>query len=227
MAAIDTEVDLTLTKVRKMPAVLYKTTKDFLRQFRDPNQYKTAAHEFRVFEINFSVSPSDWYAAEIFYLHAYTDHLNRVYRIQCLTTKRFEFNLIPEEDLEQILKGGYNLQQKEEEDDMFANYTIADFTLGDVDPVALEVAIENWADGKDGVKLIRKGEDAYMVKEGTGKSVKLGSDQFASLITKYLKGKSVAELTKNPDLYNLIQGLGVIKEVTLTSLDTGLGDFFD
>ncbi len=210
-----------------MPATIYKTTRTFLENFKLPND-TSASHLFCIFDVFFSITPPDWYASNIFYLHAYLDDCGIINKIQALTTKRFEFNFVPEEDLDQALKlkGGNNLQKEEEDSNMFNSFVIDEFDLGDIDTVALEVTIKEWAKGKDGVTLHTKGEDVYMGKEGSGKSVRVGGEEFKILIEKYLKGKTVSDLVKNPDLYNLIQGLGVVKSVTLTSVETSLGDFF-
>jgi len=209
-----------------MPAIIYKTTKEYLRRFKIAD--RDGCNAFQVFDVIFTIAPSDWYASTIFYLHCYQNEAGLMDRIQCMTTKRFEFGFLPEQDLSQAIKGGANLQnQNLEEDSMFSNYTIKSFELGEIDPVALEVAIKGWAKGRDGVKLVQKGEAVYMVKEGTGKSIELGSEKFEKLIRSYVEGKSVAELAKNSDLFELIKSLGVIKEVTLASEEAGLGDFFD
>lgn len=101
----------------------------------------------------------------------------------------------------------------EGENAMLDGFKIAEVTLGDINDVALEVAVEGMAKSLDGVTIKKKGTKTYLVKDGS--TIELNGEEFQSMVANYIKGKTVSELRSNNSMYQLITKLGLVQKITL------------
>lgn len=137
--------------------------------------------------------------------------------------KLFEYGLIKERKLLDF----YNekgWKTPKEKNIMFSNYKITDVKFGDISDIALETAVEKIAHDLEGVEIKTKGDKTYLIKNG--KAIELKGEEFTSLVEKYVKGKTVAGLRRNKEMFTLISNLGIISEVTLTSQADDLSSIF-
>ena len=107
---------------------------------------------------------------------------------------------------------------------MFSNYKIKEVTFGEISDVALESAVEKIAVDLEGVEIKTKTDKTYLVKDG--EAVELRGAEFQKLVDNYVKGKTVAALRNNKEMFTLITKLGIIDEVTLTKEKGGLSAIF-
>ena len=127
-------------------------------------------------------------------------------------TKRFEFNLVQERKLIEFYEEN-GWKTPKERDNMFSNYIIKDIKIGEINEIALEVAIENFAKTSTGVEIRTKGDKTYVINSGA--VIELKSEAFGDMIKKAVVGKTLSNLKLNPGIFNIIKTLGVIEEVTL------------
>ncbi len=117
-----------------------------------------------------------------------------------------------------------NLKTPWEENEMFRNYTIESIEVGEINPIALRVAVEDLIKNNQlsGVTIEKDGDKAVLVK---GSSViDLAGEEFAEKVKQYAKGKTLTALGEKPVMLALIKSLGLIKSVTLVKEDNTLTD---
>lgn len=137
--------------------------------------------------------------------------------------KAFEFNLLKEKDLNDFYKEN-RLETPKEKNTMFSNFKIKDVKFGEISDVALETAVEKIAGQLEGVEIKTKADKTYLIKNG--KAIELKGDEFIGLVEKFVKGKTVAGLRRNKEMFTLIQNLGIISEVTLENQADDLSTIF-
>lgn len=138
--------------------------------------------------------------------------------------ERWEFKLLSERFnlIEEYKK--QNLKTPKEGRAMFSNYKITAIEFSDIQDVALETALEKLASKLDGVELKEKGEKTFLVKDGA--AIELNGKDFQSLISRYVIGKTEAELTRNASMFELIKTLGIIKSATVEKVQGDLSSIF-
>jgi len=137
--------------------------------------------------------------------------------------EKFEYALLSSMNLVEVYEH-YKWEFPQEKKEMFNNFVIEDVVFGEVNEVALETAVEKIASDLQGVEIKTKNDKTYLVKDGS--AIELNGDEFIALVEKYVKGKTVNALSKNREMFTLIKNLGIIKEVKLTSKDSGLSSIF-
>jgi len=152
---------------------------------------------------------------EIF-LHTITNADGHAIQVFIEPKKRWEFKLI--ETKGEIVK----------EKSILEGQKIKEVVFREIDPIALETALEKLELGED-VQLKTKGDDTYLVS--SGKSLKITGKDFQSYLSKFLIGKYITELD-NPStkkkriMKELITKLGIIKGFVTETEDEGLEAFF-
>jgi hypothetical protein len=168
---------------------------------------------------------------DILFFHAET--LDRkVSNVIIDVERRLDFDMATEFNLtESYMLKGIEFPNKnqinncnKEEFLMFENYKITNIEFGEINPVALETAIEELSADLEGVSLKEKDGKTYIVKEGT--AIELDSEEFQSQVQKYVIDKTMSELKKSPAMYKLITKLGIIKTVALTKVEDNLAAIF-
>ncbi len=130
---------------------------------------------------------------------------------------RWEYSMHKIQDLLHFHRTGELIElnkELKEDETMFDNYTITDVEFGEINRVALKVAVKELAKELKGMKLEKDGDDTYLVKDGA--VVKLDSKEFQAQVKLYVEGKTSAELRKNAAMYTIITKLGLIKSCKMT-----------
>ncbi len=106
-------------------------------------------------------------------------------------------------------------------------FIIEDIKFRELNPLALQTAVEKIAQAMPGLSVKEKGEKVYLVQEG-GDVLDLEGDAFKELIRSSLKGKSIMILDKpaNAQIVEMLQRLGIIEEFTLKREKTNLLSMF-
>jgi len=157
------------------------------------------------------------------YFHVTRDAEGDIHRIQIDTRKRFEFQGIKLQLLQDVYKK-LKLKTPKEERNMFANHKITKVEFAEINDVALEAAVEKVAANLSGVEIRTKGDETYLVKDGT--VIQLNGEDFLNLVKDYVVGKTISELTRNNEMYTLIKTLGIIKSATVEKDASSLSSIF-
>jgi hypothetical protein len=114
---------------------------------------------------------------------------------------------------------------KKEEHTMLSKHVITEVTVGEINPITLEMAIKKLSAANSKFQLVEKGEVTYLVVEGAD-PIELKGDAFKDLITNALVGKTLENIRSNSQLSQLVQGLNVLESITLSKPKAKLEDLF-
>jgi len=114
----------------------------------------------------------------------------------------------------------------EEEKNMFSDYVIENVSLNDIDPIALEVALDQIKNKLVGTSIKEKDGKTYLIQNG--KSIELSGDEFKSMIRKFVIGKKLSDFdNSSSNMVLLIKELGILSSATLQSPSVELDSFFE
>jgi len=116
-------------------------------------------------------------------------------------------------------------KKSKEERTMLSKHIIADVTVGEINPITLELAIKKLAETNNKIQIVEKKDKMYLVVDGKD-PIELNGEEFQSMVKKALAGKTIEAVKKNVGLSQLITSLNVIESITLVKAETNLEDIF-
>jgi len=182
--------------------------KDYYKFIVDKDKYKTF---FELFGALIPIKNKQLNEHKL-YIVAQFGKPNEIVNATVTPSIPFQCELLTEEDLVEAYYSR-NMKTPRGGTEMFDTYKVTNVEFGEVNEVALEVAIEDIAKNLPGVVLKKKRDKVHLVKDGS--AVELNGAEFKGLIERYMKDKTVAELRGNTAMYGLITKLGLLKKVTL------------
>jgi hypothetical protein len=106
---------------------------------------------------------------------------------------------------------------------MFSKHVISEVTIGEINPITLELAVKKLAAGNNNIQLVEKKDIVYLIVDGAD-PIELNGERFKALVETALIGKTIGEVKANANLANLITNLNVVESITLTKREVNLDD---